>query len=308
MEKIGIVTEEAVDLPRETIEKYQIAIVPVKLFWPEIENLPGANTFQKMRELEKTGDKSFGKTSQPSLKDFLDKYNYQLEKFDKVICITLTSKLSGSNNSAVQAKKFLEPEKQEKVFVLDSLNASSGQALVVLKAVELIESGKGVNEIVKELEEFIPRVHCYIMFKDPKWVEAAGRISHLVATLMREMGKRGIRPVMTFKEGVLKPTGLKAGAKDIPVGLFKQFETETEKLRKEGKKIRVAITHGDDLEGAQRLKEMIDASTGSALTLSGNRRVEKEPENVEVAFLNILDNILGALAGLDTITLSWCEI
>ena len=292
MEKIGIVTEEAADLPREIIEKYQIAIVPVKLFWPEIENLPGANTFQKMRELEKTGTKSFGKTSQPSLKDFLDKYNYQLERFDKVICITLTSKLSGSNNSAVQAKKFLEEEKQEKVFVLDSLSASSGQALIVLKAVELIESGKEINEIVKELEEFIPQIHCYIMFKDPKWVEAAGRISHLVATLMREMGKRGIRPIMTFKEGVLKPTGLKAGAKDIPTALFKQLETETEKLRKGGKKIRVAITHGDDLEGAQRLKEMI----------------EKEPKNVEVAFLNILDNILGALAGPDAITLSWCEI
>ncbi len=292
MEKIGIVTEEAVDLPREIIEKYQIAIVPVKLFWPEIENLPGENTFQKMRELEKMGTKSFGKTSQPSLKDFLDKYNYQLEKFDKVICITLTSKLSGSNNSAVQAKKFLEPGKQEKVFVLDSLSASSGQALAVLKAVELIESGKEINEIVKELEEFIPQIHCYVMFKDPKWIEASGRISHLVATLMRELGKRGIRPVMTFKEGVLKPTGLKTGAKDIPVGLFKQFEAETEKLRKGGKKIRVAITHGDDLEGAKRLKEMI----------------EKEPKNVEVVFLNILDNIIGALAGPDALTLSWCEI
>ncbi len=291
MEKIGIVTEEAVDLPREIIEKYQIAIVPVKLFWPEIENLPGENTFQKMRELEKTGTKSFGKTSQPSLKDFLDKYNYQLEKFNKVICITLTSKLSGSNNSAVQAKKFLEPGKQEKVFVLDSLSASSGQALAVLKAVELIESGKEINEIVKELEEFIPQIHCYVMFKDPKWIEASGRISHLVATLMRELGKRGIRPVMTFKEGVLKPTGLKAGAKDIPTALFKQFEAETEKLRKGEKKIRVAITHGDDLEGAQRLKEMI----------------EKESKNVEVAFLNILDNIIGSLTGPDAITLSWCE-
>lgn len=291
-ERIGIVTEEAVDLPREIIEKYQIAIVPVKLFWPEIENLPGENTFQKMRELEKRGTKSFGKTSQPSLKDFLDKYNYQLERFDKVICITLTSKLSGSNNSAVQAKKFLEPGKQEKVFVLDSLSASSGQALVVLKAIELIESKKEINEIVKELEEFIPKVRCYVMFEDPKWVEASGRISHLVATLMRELGKRGIRPVMTFKEGVLKPTGLKAGAKDIPTALFKQFGTDTEKLRKEEKKIRIAITHGDDLEGARRLKEMI----------------EKEPKNVEVAFLNILDNIIGALAGPNAITLSWCQI
>lgn len=53
MQKIGIITDEAADLPREIIEKHQIGIVPVKLNWPEIENLPGDNTFQKMRELEK---------------------------------------------------------------------------------------------------------------------------------------------------------------------------------------------------------------------------------------------------------------
>ena len=73
MEKIGIITDEAADLPKEIIEKYQIAVVPVKLDWPEIENLSGENTFQKMRELERRGIKSFGKTSQPSPKDFIDK-------------------------------------------------------------------------------------------------------------------------------------------------------------------------------------------------------------------------------------------
>jgi len=118
MEKIGIVTEEAVDFPQEIIEKYQIAIVPVKLFWPELEEMPGENTFQKMRELEKRGIKSFGKTSQPSIKDFLDKYNFQLERFEKIICITLTSKLSGSHNSAIQARKFLV--KNKKKFLLST--------------------------------------------------------------------------------------------------------------------------------------------------------------------------------------------
>jgi len=61
--KIGLVVDEGADLPREIIEKYQIAVVPVKMEWPDIENLPGENTFQKMREAEKRGIKSFGKTS-----------------------------------------------------------------------------------------------------------------------------------------------------------------------------------------------------------------------------------------------------
>ena len=291
MEKIGIVVEDATDLPQEITNKYQIAVVPVKLHWPEIENLPGDNTFQKMRELEKRGIKSFGKTSQPSMKDFLDAYNFQLSRFDKVICPTLTSKHSGSYNSAVQARNFLEPEKQAKVFILDSQSGSCGQGLIILKTLDLIEAGKSAEEIVKELEEFLPKVHFYLMLEDPKWLEASGRINSLVANLLREMIKRGIRVLITFKKGKLTPAGVKIGAKDIPTALFRQFESETKKARAEGKKIRVAISHGDWLEGARRLREM----------------AEKE-KNIEVAFLNIMGNVLSSITGPNILVLSWYEI
>jgi len=70
MNKIGLVVDERADLPQEIIEKYQMAVVPVKMDWPEIENLPGENTFQKMREAEKREIKSFGKTLNLPLKIF----------------------------------------------------------------------------------------------------------------------------------------------------------------------------------------------------------------------------------------------
>ena len=303
--RIGIVTEETADLPQEIIEKHQIAIVPAKLDWPELEGLPGENTFQKMRELEKRGIQSFGKTSQPSPKDFLDKYNYQLERFEKILCITLTSKLSGSYNSAIQAKNFLKPEQKEKVFIIDSLSASCGQAIIILKAIDLIESGKKAEEIVKELEKFIPQVRLFVIFEDPKWLEASGRISHLVANLLRKIAQAGIRPLLTFRNGKLIPAGIKGGAKDIPTALFKQFEVKTKRARLQptfhpltgggpldGKKIRAVITHGDDFQGAQRLRETI----------------EKEFNNVEIVFLNIIDNVVGAPTGPNTLAISWCEI
>lgn len=292
MGKIGIIVDEGADLPQDIIEKYQIATVPVKLYWPDIEDLPGENTFQKMKELEKRGIKSFGKTSQPSVKDFLDKYNLQLERFEEVVCITVTSKLSGTYNSANQARKFLEQEKQNKVFLADSLSASGGEALLVFRAIDLIETGKTAEEIAKDLEEFALQVHTYMMFEDPKWIEASGRISPLVANLMRGMAKIGIRPVMSFKQGVLGPAGVKTGAKEITAGLLKQFEQDVGKTKKEGKKIRVVITHGDNLPAAQKLKEMI----------------EKDFKSIEFPFLNILDNVLGALAGPGTLALAWCEI
>ena len=151
MDRIGIVTEETVDLLPEMIEEHQMAIVPAVLIWPELEEMPGGNTFQKMGELERRGIESFGKTSQPTPSDFWIKYQHLLGRFDKVLCITLTSKLSGSYNSAVLAKSLLAPEEQSKVLIVDSLYASCGQALVVLKAIDLIGSGQELQDIVSEL-------------------------------------------------------------------------------------------------------------------------------------------------------------
>jgi DegV family protein with EDD domain len=288
MEKIGIITDEAADLTQDIIEKNQIVVVPVKLNWPELEKMPGNNNFQKMRELEKRGIESFGKTSQPSVKDFLDRYNLQLEKFEKIICVALTSKLSGTYNSAVQAKSFLKPEDRERVFIVDSLSVSASQALLVLKAVDLVKEGKTAEQIVKELEKFILKISFFVIVSDPKWLETSGRISHIVANLLRGLLKSGIRPLLNLKKGKLVPAGFKTDARDIPTALFKQFEAKTGKIKG---KIRVVITHGDDLKGSQRLKEM----------------VEGKFKNTEVVFMNNINNIVGAVSGPDAIVLSWCE-
>jgi len=292
MNKIGLVVDEAADLPQEIIGRHQMAVVPVKMDWPDLENLPGENTFQKMREAEKRGIKSFGKTSQPSPKDFLEAFKRQLERFEKIICITITSKLSGTYNSANQARGILSEEDQKRVFIVDSLNASCGEGLSNLKAIDLIEAGKEIEEIVKELEKFTSQIYLYGMLEEVKWLEASGRISPALANWVRRMQKIGVRPIIGIKKGVIKAIGIKAGAKDIPTGLFHQFEAKTRKLRNLNKKIRVAITHGDNLEGAQKLKEMI----------------EKELENTEVAFINLIDNVLGVLVGPGAFILAWCEI
>jgi DegV family protein with EDD domain len=291
MKKIGLVVDEAADLPKEIIEKYQIEVTPLKMDWPDLESFPGENTFQKMREAGKAGVKSFGKTSQPSPRDFLEIFKKQFTKFEKIITITITSVHSGTYNSACQAKNFLEPEEKEKVFVVDSLSGSAGLGLLVLRAVNLVEDGKEIEEVIKELELFRPKIHLTAMVKDPKWLESSGRIPHFLADWIRKMEKIGLRPILGIKNGKIKAVGIKKGARDIPSALFQELKEKTEKLRKQGKKIRVAITHGDNLEGAQRLKEAI----------------EKELSGAEVTFLNLIDNVLGVLTGPDSLIVAWCE-
>ena len=306
--KIGLVIDEGADLPREIIEKYQIEVVPLKMEWPDIEGLPGENIFQKMREAEKRGVKSIGKTSQPSPKDFVEAFSRQFERFEKLICITITSMHSGTYNSACQAKNFLEPEKQEKVFILDSLNGSGGMGLLVLKAIDLIEVGeKKIEEIFKDLEAFRPKIMLRGILKDPKWLEASGRISSTVANLIRKMEKIGFRPMLGIKNGVVKAVGIKTRAKDIPTALFNEFKEKIKKLLSQNKKIRVAITHGDNLGMAQRLKGMIEELRSSPASAKASA-IEDEFKAVEVAFVSLIDNVIGVLVGPDALVLAWCEI
>jgi DegV family protein with EDD domain len=291
MEKIGLVTEAGADLPKEIIEENRIAVVPIKMFWPDLDGIPGTNTFQKMREAERSGIKSFGKTSQPSVKDFTDAFEKQLNNFEKVVAILLTSKLSGTFNSANQAKNFLKPEQQKRLFLIDSLSATAGEGLLVCQAIDLINENREAEEVVKKIEKYIPAIRSMAIIPDPKWLEAAGRMAPIIANWIRKGAKIGVRPLVGFKNGILASSGIVLGAKDIPAALFKKFEAEI-KGKKETKRIKVVITHGDDTAGAGRLKEMI----------------EKSSKNIEVAFVNIIDDVIGTLAGPDTIFLAWLEI
>jgi len=297
--RIGFIVDEGADLPKEIIEKNQIEIVPFKLDWPEVKDLPGENIYQKVREAEKRGIKSFAKTSQPSPRDFLDAFKRQFEKFENLICITITSKHSGTFNSAIQAKSFLELKEKARTWIIDSLNISGGEGLLVLKAIELIKNynlttvpGEKIMEIIKELEDFRKKIHFRAILKDPKWAEASGRISHLVANLLRKMAQIGVRPLLGLKEGEIKVVGIKRGVKDMKVALFKELEEKTKRLRMKGKIIKAVITHADNLTEAKILKEMI----------------EKNLIGVEIVFLNLINNIVGALAGPDALSLSWAEI
>ena len=292
MQKIGLVADAVADLSRELTERHQIEVVPVKMDWPELEALSGNNTFQKMREMEKKGITSFGKTSQPSPKDFLIAFKKQLGSFEKIVCITVTSKLSGTYNSAVQAKSMLPNEEKERIFVVDCLNASAGEGLSTYKALDLIEEGKNAEEIAKELEKFVPQAHFIGMISDPKWVEAAGRMTHTLAEWVRRAQKIGLRPLLGMKKGTLTSVGIKAGAKSIPAALLDELEKKTKKLREQGKRIRVTIAHGDVEEQAQELKTMI----------------ETKIKGMEVVSVTIIDDVLSVISGPDAILVGWAGI
>lgn len=284
---IGIVTEDITDLPNKILERYQIEIAKAILDWPGGEKFAGENIYQKMKEAEKSGIKTFPKTSQPSPKAYLDVFEKQLKKFEKILCITVSSKISGCYNSAMQAKSMLK--KPERVFVLDTLNVAAGEALLVLRAVELIQQQREIDEVVFELKNFIPKVQLSIIFEDPKWIEAGGRATKNQAKWIRRIKKINLHPVIKLKEGTLVKGGV-VFAKDMAAALFKRISKESKKVRKSQKKIRVIIEHADNLEQAKKLKKML------------------KKINAEVSFIALGSPALGAHTGPGTLVAAWSPI
>jgi len=287
---IGIVTEGNITLlPQEILEKYQIETADAIVNWPEGENLLGENIYQKMREADRRGIKTFPKTSQGAPKVYFDAFKKQLQRFEKVLCISISSKLSGCYNSACQAKEMLPEEQKERIYILDTFQAAASQTLLVLKAIELIQEQREINEVIDEIKKLIPQTYLYIIFEDPKWIEAGGRVSKSQANWIRRMKKLNLHPLMTIKDGVVIKGGI-IFAKDIAEALFKKIAKESQKARKEGKKIRVLIQHADNLEGAEKLRQSL-----------------KEIK-AEVPFISLASPVIAAHTGPGTLIAAWQPI
>jgi len=290
MEKIGLIIGETASLPKEIIEKFKMICVPFIVDWEAGKNLPGANLFQKMRNLKEIRPEKMPKTSQPTIGTYKKFFEEALSRFEKVISIIVSSRLSGAFNSAVQAKKFLPSQDQERIEIIDSYQGSCGEGILAIKAAQLVQEGKkNFEEIVKTLKEFISEIHLFGMLGDPKWLEAGGRLPHTLASLLRQMAKVGMRPLIGTKEGLVKIVALRMKAKDVPSALFDQFKIEAKEKIENGKNIIIGISHADNLEGAKKLKA----------------KIEKEFKNVKIAFLSLVDPIVGVHGGPDTLLLSW---
>jgi DegV family protein with EDD domain len=270
--KIGIITEDVCSLPERMIRDFGIEIVKTKLYFPEWEKFPEKNLYQLMKETRATP-----KTSAPPPGEYLKAYRKLAKDFEKILVITVSSKLSACYNSAHQAREqFEEPGK---VFIFDSWQAVAGQGLLVLKAVELIKEGKGINEILNELEVLKRKIQFFAFLKTTYWAEKIGRVKKWQGMVFQILKALGIQPYLGIKDGVVKLTGFNLWTYDEFEAMFNQLKHQAKKG-----KLKVGINYTDNVDFAMKLKE----------------RVEKDLDS-EVLFVSLVPPIVGANSGPGTL-------
>ena len=247
MKKIRIVTDSSCDLNNEIAEKYNIEIVPLNIAFGD--DIYADGEIEKAEFYKMMADSPvLPKTSCPSPERFMRSYEGEEEE---ILVITLASKLSGTYSTAVLAKSMFEEEYQnKKVAVIDTETGSIGQGLLIVKAAQLAEEGKGLDEIVSIIESLKKDIVFYGSLETLENAIKGGRINPIAGKLINALN---FKVIVKIGNGEVKPCDKARGDNN---SLKKVVENVSSSIKK-GEVKSLAIAHANCLDKALKVKEMM---------------------------------------------------
>jgi DegV family protein with EDD domain len=141
-------------------------------------------------------------TTQPTPQDFADVYQKLSQEAEGIISIHLSSKLSGTYNSALQGKELVENKCP--IEVIDSQVLTMSLGLLVIAATTIAKSGRNIQQVVEEIKQTIPSIHFLALLDTLKYLALGGRIGKVQALLGSILS---VKPMLTIKNGELVPAG-----------------------------------------------------------------------------------------------------
>ena len=245
MRSIKIVSDSASDMLKQT-GKVDFASVPLKIVCADKTFVDDSslNTSRMIAYFDKYKGRS--STSCPSTGDWLEAFGDS----DEIFCVTITSGLSGSYNSACAAKTIYESENEGKrVFVIDSLSTGPEMWLIITKLDELISEGRSFDEVADAISEYKKSTGLLFMLKSLKNFASNGRISPTIAKIAGLVGLCIVGKASD--EGKLTPLSKCRGE-------TKSLSAIVSELHSAGLQYgRVSIAHNHNRDGAVKLMTLI---------------------------------------------------
>lgn len=249
--KIKIVADSSANILK--LDKVAFASAPLKIITDnrEFADTNELDVSEMISYLYTNSGKS--KTSCPNPNDWLEAFG----DADDIFCVTITSGLSGSYNSACVAKKLYEEQNiGRRVFVIDSLSAGPELRLIIEKLVEMIELQINYEEICKSITKYQQTTGLIFSLESLKNFAANGRVSPIVAKLVGVLGIRFLGKASD--EGTLQVVDKCRGEEKTLAAMF-------EYIKKQGlTEGRVQIAHCENEKAAIKLKAMINENMPKA--------------------------------------------
>ncbi len=188
------------------------------------------------------------KSSCPSPESFREAYHCDA---DNVYVVTLSSRLSGSYNSAMLGRElYYEKYGKKNIHICDSKSASCGETQIALKAMELEEAGFRFEEVVKRLERFRDMVKTYFVLDNLETLRKNGRLTGVKALVATTLN---IKPIMMGDGGTIVQKGQAMGIKKALAKLAEAVAEEAENPEERS----LLITHCNCPDRAESVREMI---------------------------------------------------
>lgn len=248
--KYQIISDGSCDLPSEIVEEKKLIVVPFYVsfdsthYYKEIQEIGIRDFYEQMV----ANPKVFPKSSLPSTQDYVDTFEPLVKSDIPIICICITTKFSGSMQSAMSARDILlETYPEAKITVIDATVNTVLQGQFVLEAVHMQEAGWEYDAVIKRLEEIKSTGRIFFTVGDLEYLKHGGRIGKLAGVAASALG---IKPMITLKEGEIFSSGL---ARSRKKSMEKIIDMLLEYLKKTGKSIHaysLAIGFGYDKEEA----------------------------------------------------------
>ena len=199
---VRVVTDSTSDIPAEMAASLGITVVPCNIHF-------GTELFQDGVDLSKEefyerliGGPVHPTTSQPSPGAFVDVFDSLGGDADGIVSIHVSAKLSGTCNSAVQAKSMTSAECP--IEVVDSRQASMGLGVIAVAAAEVANSGAGMEEVLAEARSTVERAELIFLLGTLEYLQKGGRIGKARAMLGTVLK---IKPMIILRDGVVDQLG-----------------------------------------------------------------------------------------------------
>lgn len=203
---VKILIDSAADISKAEAETLGIEMISIDvqiddtIYQDGITLLPN-DFYQKLSETT-----TLPKTSQINPYRYEQEFKRLVTDGDELICITLSSKLSGTYNNALTASMKFEG----KVYVIDSLNASLGERLLCEYAIQLVNRGLNAKEIANELEMAKHKVNFYALIDTLEYLRRGGRVSAVAAVAGEILS---IKPIIAVVGGEIKVIAKAVGSR-----------------------------------------------------------------------------------------------
>lgn len=252
----AIVTDSTCDLPTEILEKYQIHVVPLTIHFEKDFYLDSLTlTPEKFYELLEES-KTNPTTSQPTYKDFTNKYNYLSSHYNNIIGIHISEKMSGTFSNSRKAGYAVSEREKADLTVFSSNKTTVSLGLMVLRTAIEIEEGKSYQEVVDKIPLWVSKSNLLVSAPSLNYMIRGGRVSAVKGFLGKLMGVQPLVRVGAEGKAELfgKPTSTKQS--------LKMVIDETAKFIDGHKLWGYAIAHANNEEAAQYYATEMEQITG----------------------------------------------